>query len=75
MKMVSLHVVSNFIAFLLNLTSRFCTNNDLYYTVDGKPMIVVWNADKLYARDSEKLIIRSVKEYVKNDKRRQWQWA
>ena len=56
-------------SFFVNLTSRFCTNNDLYYTVDGKPMIVVWNADKLYARDSEKLyntIRERVRENVKD---------
>lgn len=56
-------------SFFVSLTSRFCTNNDLYYTVDGKPMIVVWNADKLYARDSEKLyatIRERVRENVKD---------
>lgn len=38
-----------------SLSKRFFTDNKLYYEVDGKPMVVFYNAHKMYTKDSEAL--------------------
>lgn len=47
-----------------NLSKRFFVDNKLYYEVDGKPMIVLYNAHKLYSKDSEALY-KKIREAVR----------
>lgn len=41
--------------FFQNLAKRFFIDNKLYYKVDGKPMVFLYNANKIYSKDSEAL--------------------
>lgn len=42
-------------SYFRSLSKRFFVENRLYYEVDGKPMILFYNAHKLYTKDSEAL--------------------
>ncbi len=46
-----------------NLSKRFFVENRLYYEIDGKPMILFYNAHKLYTKDSEALY-KKIREVV-----------
>lgn len=38
-----------------NLSMRFFMNNDFYYEVDGKPVVVCYSLQKLYSKDAKRL--------------------
>lgn len=42
-------------AYFRNLSKRFFVENSKYYEIDGKPMILFYNAHKLYTKDSKEL--------------------
>lgn len=49
--------------YFCNLSKRFFVENRLYYEIDGKPMILFYNAHKLYTKDSEALY-KKIREVV-----------
>lgn len=52
--------------YFVELVKNCIQDNDLYYTVDGKPMLVLWNAQLIYSNDSRKLY-DTIRQRVKDE--------
>lgn len=50
-------------SYFKNLSKHFFMANSLYYEVERKPMLVLWNADKLYTKDSD-LLYKNIRDTV-----------
>lgn len=49
--------------YFVSLAERFFVRDSLYYEVDGKPLVVLWNAQTIYTADSE-LLYRNIRDSV-----------
>lgn len=55
--------VEDIYTYFINLAERFFVRDDLYYKVDGKPLVILWNAQTIYSENPE-LLYQNIRDSV-----------
>lgn len=55
--------LENIYKYFVSMAERFFVRDELYYKVDGKPLVVLWNAQTIYSEDPE-LMYRNIRDSV-----------